>query len=122
MPEEIGLTSMRRVSEGTPTTIGVAHEADGERDESEPYGLRITLEPPELEKVGLESPAVGSTVYLQGNARVVSVSEEGGIELQITDLGVEPTEKPEPKEASEVLYGSNTEKSFAPQQNQTILG
>lgn len=70
------------------------------------YGLRITLEEPELKKLGLEDPKVGTRIQLDVVAKLVSYSqEETGrrAELLITDMGtkVSPADA---QDRSDTLY------------------
>lgn len=82
------------------------------RDEY-PWGLRISLDGDALKKLGIELPKVGEMLALGGLAKVCGVStreHEGGemhsnIDLQITDLGLEPSGATPPKTAAETMYG-----------------
>ena len=78
-----------------------------------PYGLRITLDPDTIKKLGLtEMPDVGSMMALMAQAEVIAVNkidapgdeEKYSVELQIQDLDVKGESKE--KKASSMLYGS----------------
>jgi len=81
-----------------------------------PYGLCLSLNEESISKLGLDKlPSVGSTVTVMAKATVVraAINEslltgqtstpERNLELQITDLEVEPEKKKAPIE--ETLYG-----------------
>lgn len=73
-----------------------------------PMGLRITLGPAELKKLGMKVPEVDSKVKFEATAEVVEVSvdeSEGDVNkhsvtLQIVDLYLEKDES-----ATKALYG-----------------
>jgi hypothetical protein len=79
-------------------------------DEQEPRyppGLMLMLDEPEVQKLGLEDPQVGSTIPIEGTVQIVAVeSDERGrhLRLQVTSLGVESNEGEE-KERETILYG-----------------
>ena len=62
-----------------------------------PYGLRICLNSPELEKLGLDADCdLGDTIDMRAFAEVTCVSKEGDncrVELQIQKLAVESEDK-----------------------------
>jgi hypothetical protein len=69
------------------------------------YGLRITLEEPELQKLGLQDPKVGSKIPLDAIGKLVSYAqEESGrrAEILITDLGIK--QPPNEEQRTEVMY------------------
>jgi hypothetical protein len=77
-----------------------------------PYGLRITLGPDELKKLGIsEAPELGKMIKLMAEAKVVEVevaNQEGDssdfkVELQIQHL--EFQKKEENKSTSSIIYG-----------------
>lgn len=79
-----------------------------------PWGLGLHLDDDALEKLGIERlPAAGETLMIVAKVSVTSVSEtaeEGtkgkrrSVSLQITDLGIGPTDEEKPIEAK--LYGA----------------
>ena len=86
------LVDMKRdKSEGSKPT-----EAPSMESEDYPYGLRLSLDNPELEKLDLEKVNIGDVLKLSAEAKVSSISEnqsEGGeskrcVSLQITKIGV----------------------------------
>ena len=71
--------------------------ADG--SERYPEGTRLCLEGAPVARLGLDRPAVGTLFKLEGYARVVGYREDADddadrtedcVELQITELGLEP--------------------------------
>lgn len=63
-----------------------------EGEEEYHYGLRVSLEEPEMQKLGLENPKVGGVVPLSAIAKIVSyTNDQNGkrMELQITDMGLD---------------------------------
>lgn len=84
----------------------------GENEEAKPeypYGLRLCLGKPELEKLGLtEPPAVGTEMTVRVKVKVVSASksadedgENADSTLQVTDMDFEQPKKP----AGDVMFG-----------------
>ncbi|MCG7948029.1 MAG: hypothetical protein N0C84_16940 [Candidatus Thiodiazotropha taylori] len=62
-------------------------------EESYPWGLRLHLEEPEIEKLGIDAVEVGATLDITAKVKVTSFSshEDGkenrrSIEMQVTDL------------------------------------
>jgi hypothetical protein len=68
-----------------------------------PYGLCISLDEDQLDKLDMEKPDVGDFIHVFGMARVTSVSEHEKsngdaccrVELQITHLGLENEDEEE---------------------------
>ncbi|MBN5443004.1 hypothetical protein JY545_24870, partial [Serratia marcescens] len=64
-----------------------------------------------LEKLGIPLPKVGESLTIGGLAKVLSVSTrtegdkaESSVDLQFTDIGVEPAAAPQ-RSAADTLYG-----------------
>lgn len=69
------------------------------------YGLRINLEEPELQKLGLDNPKVGSKMPMMVTVKVVSYAEEENgrrAELLITDMGMKSQD--EQPARTDVMY------------------
>ena len=99
------LKSMKRTAKEKKAEKTVLAKPEAE---DYPWGLRLTLDKEELDKLDI-SLAVGDKVNIQSVAKVISVREntdENGqrrhVELQITDLGMEPEAS---RSAAERLYG-----------------
>jgi len=75
-----------------------------------PHGLRITLSPEEVEKLGMKIPEVGSEIKFEAIAKVVEVStdemkgdeDKKRVSLQIMEMECDK----EKKSDSEVMYGA----------------
>jgi hypothetical protein len=75
-----------------------------------PYGLSLNLDDEVLAKLGLtEMPAVGAKMMLMAEVEVTGTSQysnqdgkEGNVNLQITAMELNPSDKPS---AAERLYG-----------------
>lgn len=90
------------------------YEIEGGKPETRdeyPWGLRFTLNNDTLEKLGIPLPKVGEVVTVGGMAKVLSVStrtegdkSESSVDLQFTDIGVEPAAAPQ-RSAADTLYG-----------------
>lgn len=99
------IVSMKRaeVEQKGGTLLGASPDA---AKEDYFYGLRITLEEPELQKLNLgDNPQVGGKLMLQGVGKLVSyTNDEGGrsATIQLTDLGT--ADKKEDENRSEVMY------------------
>lgn len=74
--------------------------------EDYPSGLMIFLDQEELDKLKIDPTdyKVGDEVSLDAVARITTV-REGGMTLQITDLGLETDEDTDVKPVGERLYG-----------------
>lgn len=88
-------------------------EAPGEIEAEQPqypYGLSLSLEKEQLEKLGItELPKVGDKMMVHANAIVKTVSaydtqsgSDQRVELQITEMEVSPGEAKDP---AEIMYG-----------------
>ena len=74
-----------------------------------PPGLMLMLDEPEVQKLGLEDPQVGTMVPIEGTVQIVEVgSDERGrhLRLQITALGVQDTTGEE-QDRETILYGDS---------------
>lgn len=100
------LTSMKMTrAEQRESMDAVPESAD-----SYPWGLRLNLDKETLDKLGIDGlPGVGDKVLVAARATVVGVSQhesEGhdsrSVELQITDLGIEP-DRPK-RDLAKALY------------------
>ncbi|CAB1223483.1 hypothetical protein SFB10_3568 [Serratia liquefaciens] len=90
------------------------YESEGGKPETRdeyPWGLRFTLNNDTLEKLGIQLPKVGEVVSVGGMAKVLSVSTrtegdkaESSVDLQFTDIGIEPVAAPQ-RSAADTLYG-----------------
>ncbi|QDL30765.1 capsid staple protein [Serratia liquefaciens] len=90
------------------------YESEGGKPETRdeyPWGLRFTLNNDTLEKLGIQLPKVGEVVTVGGMAKVLSVSTrtegdkaESSVDLQFTDIGIEPVAAPQ-RPAADTLYG-----------------
>ena len=103
MPD-LRLSEMEKKDFSTPSA--------GPKAPKYPYGLKITLGPEELEKLGIsELPQVDSFVDFEAKAQVVGVSvaesegdvNEHRLELQITEIYMK--DKKEEKSTESALYG-----------------
>jgi hypothetical protein len=82
---------------------------------SYPWGLCLTVDDDALEKLGLPAlPTVGQTMMLMASVEVksVSASQRGdelyrSLELQITDMALEPSAAAKKQDTAEVLYGGD---------------
>lgn len=101
------------ISEGEKRESSVLSVVDDKP--SYPYGLKITLDPDTIAKLGLSDvPEVGAKMGIIGMAEVVAVNKVEGrgdvdsfsVELQIQDFDVK-TESKESK-ASNMLYGGES--------------
>ncbi|WP_199636992.1 capsid staple protein [Serratia sp. PAMC26656] len=92
-------------------------EGEGGKTETKdeyPWGLRFSLSNVALEKLGIDAeklPKVGDILQVAGLVKVLSVSQrsDGGdqentVDLQFTDIGVEPAAAPQ-RSAADTLYG-----------------
>ncbi len=88
----MGMTSLKMSSKDREQ---MAIPSYGPSDEY-PYGARLTLEGPQLKKLGIKDmPTVGSPMMFEAKARVIAVSDSNGVkrlELQITDIDLEAGE------------------------------
>ncbi|MEL5392872.1 capsid staple protein [Serratia nevei] len=85
------------------------------RDEY-PWGLRFSLNNDTLQKLGIGDdalPKVGDVMQIGGLVKVLSVSTrtegdkaESTVDLQFTDIGVEPAAAPQ-RSAADTLYGES---------------
>jgi len=81
--------------------------AGGEKDEF-PYGLRLHLEGPEMDKLGMPLET-GQKVMITAEAVVSSTSQEGsekGATLQIQSMDVEPADSASPEEKMARMFPS----------------
>ncbi len=82
-----------------------------------PYGLKLCLSEDQIAKLGISGvPAVGSTMSIQANVRVVSAGaredqdadepdgQERNLELQIIEMGVDS--KKAPDQVAKEMYGA----------------
>lgn len=106
---EPALVSMKRSKAEVKKDMEPCGPMDTERY---PYGLRISLQKDELEKLGITSlPGVGDTLELEATVKVVSVSagaSEGGnarmsMDLQITDMSLEPDTEADNKVSASIV-------------------
>jgi len=75
-----------------------------------PYGLRITLQKEQLERLGLSKPEMDKELKFEASAKVVSISAENEVgdendlrvELQITEMYLKKEEKDQSIES--VIY------------------
>ncbi len=85
--------------------------------EDYPYGTSVRLEHEDLAKLGITSadqlPKSGATMNIAGNAKVASVSTNDrdgearhSMELQLTHLGVEPSQEDKEAAAAKAMYPS----------------
>jgi len=88
----MAMTSLKQSKKDMEPMPAVA----GGISEDYPYGTRLTLEGPQLKKMGIKSmPAVGSPLMFEAKAKVIAVSESNGmkrLELQVTDIDMETDE------------------------------
>ncbi|PUB87074.1 MAG: hypothetical protein DBP02_02180 [gamma proteobacterium symbiont of Ctena orbiculata] len=99
------MANLKRSKSERETLVG---EASSE-DELYPWGLRLHLEEPEIEKLGISEIDVGSILDISGKVKVTSYSKHEddkesrrSIELQVTDLTL-----PAGEGLAERLYGKN---------------
>ncbi|MEW8089997.1 MAG: capsid staple protein [Candidatus Thiodiazotropha endolucinida] len=83
------MTNLKRSKSERDSEVSAAPS----EEEAYPWGLRLHLEEPEIEKLGIDSVEVGATLDVTGKVKVTSFSnhEDGkenrrSIELQVTDL------------------------------------
>jgi len=82
--------------------------ADAEKDDYF-FGLTVTLEGPELDKIGLREPKVGSQIPFDAVMKVTGhrKADDGeSVTLQITALGI----KPSPGDRESAMYGGDNGK------------
>lgn len=98
---------------GTDTYQDESGEAKT-RDEY-PWGLRISLDNETIKRLGIDAkamPSVGDIIAVVGMAKVCSVSshssdgneQRSSIDLQITDLGLEPPKRDEGRDLKNAFY------------------
>jgi hypothetical protein len=81
------------------------YESEGGKPETRdeyPWGLRFTLNNDTLEKLGIPLPKVGEVVTV--STRTEGDKAESSVDLQFTDIGVEPAAAPQ-RSAADTLYG-----------------
>jgi hypothetical protein len=102
------LVNLKRAEiEKKGTLLGEAPEST---EDDYTYGLRIHLEEPELQKLGLNDPEVGSQMPMVAVMKVVSYSKEEkgrSMTLLITDLGLPEKKEDKEKQRAVVMYGNN---------------
>lgn len=85
----MALTNMKQKKQSKDQVL-----ADAMPEDEYPWGLRISLNTDDLEKLGIDLPAVGAEMRLQARVEVVSANmheRKGGkmdlnCDLQITDM------------------------------------
>lgn len=103
------LTSMKRTeSEQRGDTLLTGEPVDASKEDYH-YGLRITLEEPELQKLNLDEPKVGEKLKMQVVGKLVSYSnDEHGrsATILLTDLGFSD-KSDEDNKRSDTLYSKD---------------
>ncbi|USI30430.1 capsid staple protein [Cronobacter sakazakii] len=105
---------MKTVNMKTGTEAFEGDDGQPETRDQYPWGLRITLDNDSLMKLGVKAkslPSVGDEVAIMGMAKVCSVStrstdsgEDNYVELQITDIGLNPPKRDDAQELKSAFY------------------